>query len=245
MKSLFDIAMKGRFGDTELAHVNPREKAMLKAMGGSGTINPNTGLREYFDRNDTEDQISAFSSILGRDSWLMNIIPGAKKWQDKVENIGSEFADKLKEQRFEDAMYGGDGVEGIKDRDFVTEGVTPELLEDLGLDPEDTKYFDDYDMEKEDRLKRQYDIRDADTTASAQTGLFGLLSTSNLASARQDFEGAGNYPLELQKQRMLSGANRQLEASRIGRESSIEGMRDAYNQDMINRIFQLNNPEIS
>ena len=37
----------GRNGDTELAHVNPQEKAMLKAMGGSGTINPNTGLREY------------------------------------------------------------------------------------------------------------------------------------------------------------------------------------------------------
>ena len=44
---LSDLAKEGRGGDTELAHVNPREKAMLKAMGGSGTINPNTGLREY------------------------------------------------------------------------------------------------------------------------------------------------------------------------------------------------------
>ena len=43
------IARQGRNGDTELAHVNPREKAMLQAMGGSGTINPKTGLREYFD----------------------------------------------------------------------------------------------------------------------------------------------------------------------------------------------------
>jgi len=45
---LSDLAMQGRGGDTELAHVNPQEKAMLKAMGGSGGINPNTGLREYF-----------------------------------------------------------------------------------------------------------------------------------------------------------------------------------------------------
>ncbi len=37
----------GRGGDTELAHINPREAAMLEAMGGSGTINPNTGVREY------------------------------------------------------------------------------------------------------------------------------------------------------------------------------------------------------
>lgn len=37
----------GRGGDTILAHINPREAAVLEAMGGSGTINPNTGLREY------------------------------------------------------------------------------------------------------------------------------------------------------------------------------------------------------
>jgi hypothetical protein len=30
-----------------LAHINPREAAMLKRMGGSGTINPRTGLPEY------------------------------------------------------------------------------------------------------------------------------------------------------------------------------------------------------
>ncbi len=43
-----NLASKGRFGDTELAHVNPQEKAMLEAMGGSGTTNPMTGLKEYF-----------------------------------------------------------------------------------------------------------------------------------------------------------------------------------------------------
>lgn len=37
----------GRGGDTELVHVNRREAEMLRRMGGQGTINPNTGLREY------------------------------------------------------------------------------------------------------------------------------------------------------------------------------------------------------
>lgn len=41
------LASQGRGGDTELAHVNPREAEMLRRMGGSGTVNPNTGLREY------------------------------------------------------------------------------------------------------------------------------------------------------------------------------------------------------
>lgn len=42
-----DVAGMGREGDTMLAHINPQEAALLKALGGSGTINPNTGLPEY------------------------------------------------------------------------------------------------------------------------------------------------------------------------------------------------------
>ena len=41
------LRSKGRGGDTILAHINPTEAAMLKAMGGSGTINPKTGLPEF------------------------------------------------------------------------------------------------------------------------------------------------------------------------------------------------------
>ena len=50
---LEQIRKKGRNGDTELAHVNPLEAMMLKKMGGSGTINPKTGLPEYFFRGVT------------------------------------------------------------------------------------------------------------------------------------------------------------------------------------------------
>jgi hypothetical protein len=42
------LASMGRHGDTMLAHINPREAEMLKRMGGSGTINPQTGYPEYF-----------------------------------------------------------------------------------------------------------------------------------------------------------------------------------------------------
>ena len=42
-----DLGKLGREGDTELAHVNPFEKNLLKAVGGSGTINPITSLREF------------------------------------------------------------------------------------------------------------------------------------------------------------------------------------------------------
>jgi hypothetical protein len=42
------IASLGRNGDTMLAHVTPAEMRMLKDKGGAGTINPRTGLPEFF-----------------------------------------------------------------------------------------------------------------------------------------------------------------------------------------------------
>ena len=41
------LAAQGRGGDTILAHINPEEAALLKAHGGSGAINPRTGLPEF------------------------------------------------------------------------------------------------------------------------------------------------------------------------------------------------------
>lgn len=43
------MAQHGRHGDTMLAHINPQEARMLRARGGSGTINPDTGLMEFYD----------------------------------------------------------------------------------------------------------------------------------------------------------------------------------------------------
>ena len=42
------LASYGRNGDTMLAHINPQEAALLKSRGGAGTINPRTGLREFY-----------------------------------------------------------------------------------------------------------------------------------------------------------------------------------------------------
>ena len=47
--NIFDmLKSKGRYGDTELAHITKEEANLLKSRGGSGTINPETGLKEYF-----------------------------------------------------------------------------------------------------------------------------------------------------------------------------------------------------
>jgi len=42
-----ELRSRGREGDTILAHINPQEAGILQLLGGSGTINPYTGLPEY------------------------------------------------------------------------------------------------------------------------------------------------------------------------------------------------------
>ena len=50
----------GRRGDSVLAHITPKEAALLKRRGGSGTINPDTGLPEFFE---DEDFMGGFANI--------------------------------------------------------------------------------------------------------------------------------------------------------------------------------------
>jgi len=48
LKELYkDIAELGVEGDTQLAHINTFEANLLRKCGGSGTLNPNTGLPQY------------------------------------------------------------------------------------------------------------------------------------------------------------------------------------------------------
>jgi hypothetical protein len=55
------LQSQGRNGDTMLAHITPEEAQLLKAFGGSGSINPETGLHEFF--NPLKEIRNAFSSV--------------------------------------------------------------------------------------------------------------------------------------------------------------------------------------
>jgi hypothetical protein len=65
LKELYhEIAGKGQDGDTMLAHINPEEALLLKAHGGSGTINPNTGLPEYKKTIKTAVKVAAVAAAV-------------------------------------------------------------------------------------------------------------------------------------------------------------------------------------
>jgi hypothetical protein len=53
---------KGRNGDTILAHINPREAALLREHGGSGEINPETGLMEFEDGLDYSPEQGGYTA---------------------------------------------------------------------------------------------------------------------------------------------------------------------------------------
>jgi hypothetical protein len=57
------VASKGRYGDTMLAHITPSEARLLKARGGSGTINPQTGLPEFFLKKAFKSAKKAVKSV--------------------------------------------------------------------------------------------------------------------------------------------------------------------------------------
>jgi len=67
-KAAEELRKKGRGRDTILAHITPREAAKLKAEGGRGSINPDTGLPEFedsffFDSTPISYQPADFSSF--------------------------------------------------------------------------------------------------------------------------------------------------------------------------------------
>ena len=55
------LQSKGRGRDTILAHITPQEAALLKARGGRGSTNPDTGLLEF------EDDVGSIESYQGGD----------------------------------------------------------------------------------------------------------------------------------------------------------------------------------
>lgn len=61
------LASQGQKGDTELAHVNPWEQALLKRLGGAGTQNPQTGLKQFYTSPTGSDVNHWYQYYLGRE----------------------------------------------------------------------------------------------------------------------------------------------------------------------------------
>lgn len=81
------LAQMGRNGDTMLAHINPIEARMLLRNGGSGSINPATGLPEFGFFKKLK---KVFKKILKPVLTIASIIPGP--WQVPALAINAAYS---------------------------------------------------------------------------------------------------------------------------------------------------------
>jgi hypothetical protein len=132
------LRSKGRGGDTILAHINPTEAAMLKAMGGSGTINPKTGLPEFgfFD-----NPVGAVTNFLAAPStaFSANAAPAAPAAPDYAgaataqgqANIDAARATARLSNPNVTSPYGSQSVTFTGDTPNITQTLTPQAQKTL------------------------------------------------------------------------------------------------------------------
>ena len=104
------LAGQGRGGDTMLAHINKDEAKLLKRYGGSGTINPKTGLREFWS-------LSGAISDLGKSasSFVNNPLGTIKKGVQTITSspVGRILATAALAAFIGPAAFGLSGAMGI------------------------------------------------------------------------------------------------------------------------------------
>lgn len=80
-----ELPKYGRYGDDMVAHISSDEARLLKSLGGSGTINPDTGLPEYFIKNIFKPVQQVGKAITGGVKAIQNL-PGIKQ----VSNVATQ-----------------------------------------------------------------------------------------------------------------------------------------------------------
>ena len=113
-KMAMALQTQGRGKDKYLAHINPKEARMLKAMGGSGKINPRTGLMEFQEEDDDlslDEQMSLNAGSTINNGYQYS--PSEQKVVDQA--IASS-----------QSGGGGDGGGGSNQQQMEQLGVAPE-----------------------------------------------------------------------------------------------------------------------
>jgi hypothetical protein len=131
LKRLYkDIAAQGRMGDTQLAHINNYESKLLKSVGGSGTINPATGLIEFVGGGGSGGGTSTQTGT----TYQSNLPEYAKPYYEELlkqggkqvyTTDGSGYVTGVKSQ----VPYQGDRLAGFTDQQKKLQGQV------AGIDP--------------------------------------------------------------------------------------------------------------
>jgi hypothetical protein len=118
-----EISGKGIEGDTELAHINEFEARLLKMHGGAGTINEETGLRQYLGGGGGGGQQSAPDTT----TQFVREAPGIEERKIELMDIARSAAEKPLYANVPDVRVAGLGTleqQGIQQAGITGVGAT-------------------------------------------------------------------------------------------------------------------------
>ena len=172
-----EISSKGIEGDTELAHINEFEARLLKMHGGAGTINEETGLRQYLGGGGGGGQAAPDTT-----TQFVREAPGIEERKIELMDIARSAAEKPLYANVPDVRVAGLGTleqQGIQQAGTTGVGGTTTqagigsvLQAQAG--PNISQFYNPYQSYVLDEINRQSEMAQNQLSARAvQAGGFG------------------------------------------------------------------------
>jgi len=174
-----EISGKGIKGDTELAHINEFESRILKMYGGAGTINEETGLRQYFGGGSGG---GGGGSTPDTTTQFVREAPGIEERKIELMDIARSAAEKPLYANVPDVRVAGLGAleqQGVKQAGTTGVG-TPTTQAGIGsvlqaqAGPNISQFYNPYQSYVLDEINRQAAMAQNQLAGQAvQAGAFG------------------------------------------------------------------------
>jgi len=177
-KSLYkEISGKGIEGDTELAHINEFESKLLKMYGGAGTINEETGLRQYLGGGGGGGQAAPDTT-----TQFVREAPGIEERKIELMDIARSAAEKPLYANVPDVRVAG--LSGLEQQGIGQAGITgvgaPTTQAGIGsvlqaqAGPNISQFYNPYQSYVLDEINRQSQMAQNQLSGQAvQAGAFG------------------------------------------------------------------------
>jgi hypothetical protein len=178
-KTLYkDISGKGIKGDSELAHINEFEARLLKMYGGAGTINEETGLRQYFGGGGSGGGGAAPDTT----TQFVREAPGIEERKIELMDIARSAAEKPLYANVPDVRVAG--LSGLEQQGIGQAGMTgvgqPTTQAGIGsvlqaqAGPNISQFYNPYQSYVLDEINRQAQMAQNQLSGQAiQAGAFG------------------------------------------------------------------------
>jgi hypothetical protein len=182
-KTLYkDISGRGIKGDSELAHINEFEVRLLKMYGGAGTINEETGLKQYFGGGGSSGGGGGGGAAPDTTTQFVREAPGIEERKLELMDIARSAAEKPLYANVPDVRVAGLGTleqQGIQQAGTTGVGA-PTTQAGIGSvlqaqqGPNISQFYNPYQSYVLDEINRQASMAQNQLAGQAvQAGAFG------------------------------------------------------------------------